>query len=167
MTFLDETILAIRDRFPLIHLGPKRSQSTSGDSAIDVKEVASLRNAALLAFDGVREAVQDQADELRKLQQLGRVVTIFGILLLLVSCLLFLAGFLRLGAVSGIAGTLVEVLPVLIFRQIESARASFHALLPDSMHLFSMVVLLDYAERNPSIAKSIVSMFQRGLKKEE
>jgi len=153
MTFLDETISAISDRFPLVHLGAEPTAGT--------EKVESLKNAALLALDGVRDAIRSQADELKKWQRLGRVATTAGLVLLLISCCLFIAGLLKVGAVSGLAGILVEVLPVLIFRQIESARASSGTLLPDSMHLFSMVVLLDYAERNPNIADSIIGMFHK------
>lgn len=116
---------------------------------------ASLREALTLSCDAIRDATNTETSELRRLYQLGRVAAIVALILVAASVIMVLRGLLTLGVASAIAGLVTHAITVLLFRRVDTTRASLQLLLPDYRAVFALLAVLDAGQQFPGLTADI------------
>ena len=140
MKHIDRTISAIRDKYSLPeHLG-------SGDSLYERLD---------LVFEGLREALNADLNDLNSLMRISRVALVGGLTLLGICIVMILTSHMSTAAATGLLGMVSEIISIHLFGRIDKARLSIKGLLPDYRDLYSMLVLLEFGSENPGVIKDI------------
>jgi hypothetical protein len=142
MSHLQETIDFI-SKESLSHLGSNRASHAAVQAHLDglSRATEEARNAELV--------------NLKRLHIIGLIAAALGLALIGLSCYFLLVNRVSAAAVPAVPGLLSEIVPVVVFRQIESTRKNLRRLLPDHERVLRAMLLLECMKVSPDIAKLI------------
>jgi hypothetical protein len=143
MTFLDEAIEAAQ-HFPWPnHFGPEAQENH--------------QQRLMMMFDAIRETLNHDLQDLRRLNRLSTIAISCGLVFLTVAAGLLIGGVVNVGIAAGAVGLITESVPLLLFNRIEKTRESVAAQLPFYRQAYGLLVVLEQGKEKPEIWHDVVT----------